>query len=317
MRGSCCGVVVLVAVAGWAPPVSAQVHDRDIAFEHCEYLTHPVRAHANSVHEPYTVEYQVSVQQLQKDGNTKTTEYTEVAAFDSQGRWMNSRTVASSPEEELPSRHFCVYDPVAGIRTTWSVPGKQATQMKTAEIESSHSSCEKKERAEAEIFHSKPVVEDLGTKSIQGYVAQGFRTSRSIPTRVNGNSQTTVRTVETWRAALTGLNFSPGAELAPFSRLYDPWEWSKLEKLENFGQKLPEIFTTAQGRTGLLVRQVLDEPGIGKASEEVQDFRQGEPSADLFQPPDGYKIVMKKVPPALCPGEKTATTAQAAAILAQ
>src|ERR1035437_5998586 len=142
MRVSICGVLALVAVS--ALPVSAKFNDRDNV-ERCVYLELPVHNRANTVREPYKVEYQVSMQGLQKDETIKTLEYTTVAAFDSQGRWMNSRTVAPSPEEELPSTHVCVYDPVAGIRTTWSVPGKQATQMKIAETELSRPSCAKKE----------------------------------------------------------------------------------------------------------------------------------------------------------------------------
>src|ERR1035437_7041794 len=136
---------------------------------------------------------------------------------------MNSITVAPSPEEESPHTYVCVYDPVAGIRTTWSVPGKQATQMKIAEIEASHSSCAKKENSEAELSRTKPVVEDLGTRSIQGYVAQGFRTSRSIPIRVNGNSKTIVRSVEIWRASVPGLDSCAGIELTDHYHFDDPW----------------------------------------------------------------------------------------------
>ena len=304
MRGCIIGVMALVA--GMAQPVSAQVHDRDIAFEHCVYLIRTVHNLADRAHEPYTVEYQVSRQLLQKDGTTKTVEYSEVFAIDSQDRWLNSRTVAPSLEEDLPSTQFCVYDPVAGIRTTWSVPGKVATQMKVAEIESSYASCAKSETSVAEISRSKPAVEDLGTKSIQGYLAQGFKTSRSIPKRINGNSQTIVRTVETWRAAVSGLNFSPGVELTAHSHFDDPWFWSKSEKLEYLGQKPMESLATALARSSLLVRQVIDDPENGKESEELTDFRQVDPAPDLFQPPEGYKIVLKKAQPAACPAENAA-----------
>src|ERR1035437_966875 len=256
MRVSFGVVVALVAVM--TLPVAGQVHDRNLVVEHCGFIELPVHSRANTVHEPYTTKYIVSSQPLQKDGTTKTIEFTVVDAFDSQGRWMNSRTVSPSPEEESPSTHVCVYDPVAGIRTTWSVPGKQAMQMKIAEIEASHSSCAKDKTPEDVVFRSKPVVEDLGTKSIQGYVAQGFKTSRSIPIRANGNSKTIVRSFEVWRAAVPGLNFIAGLELTNRYRFDDPWYWYKSEKLEFLGLKPPEFFATVSGRAGLLVREVID-----------------------------------------------------------
>jgi len=297
MRGSFCGVVVLVA--GLALPASAQV-------EHCGYIIWPVHNPADTMNNPYTMKYMVSSQRLQKDGTTKISESTIVIARDSQGRWMNSMTVAPLPEEEEPSTHFCVYDTVAGIRTTWSVPGKQATQMKIAEIESSRSSCAKDKTPEADVSGSKTVVEDLGTTTIQGYLAQGFRTSRSISTPANGTGKTTVSSVEIWRAAVQGLNFLAGPELTDHHRFYDPWYWSKSEKLEFFGQRPPEFFSTVLRRSGLLVREVVDDPRLGKRSEELQDFYLGEPTPDLFQPPEGFKIVAKKAPVIACPSEETA-----------
>ena len=304
MRGSICGVLALVAVM--ALPVSAQSHDRDIVIEHCGYVISSVRNPAKSVREPSMTKYIISSQRLQTDGTTKTGESTVVIVHDSQGRWMNSITVAPSPEEESPSTHVCVYDPVAGIRTTWSVPGKQATQMKIAEIESSHPSCVKDKTSEDEVFHSKPVVEDLGTQTIQGYVAQGFKTSRSIPIRANGNGKTIVRSVEIWRTITPSLDGIPSLELTNHYRFDDPWYWDKSEKLENFGPRPPEFFTTVHSRIGLLMREIVDDPRIGKWSEELQDFRQGDPGPDLFQSPEGYTIVTKKAPPFVCPKEEAA-----------
>jgi hypothetical protein len=297
MRGSFCGVVVLAA--GLALPASAQV-------ERCGTVIWPVRNPADTMNNPYTMKYMISSQRLQKDGTTKISESTILIARDSQGRWMNSMTVAPSPEEEDPSTHFCVYDTVAGIRTTWSVPGKQATQMKIAEIESSRSSCAKDKTPEADVSGSKPVVADLGTATIQGYVAQGFKTSRSGSNPANGTGKTIVSSVEIWRAAVQGLNFLAGSELTYHDRFYDPWHWSKSEKLENFGQRPPEFFSTVLRRSGLLVREVIDDPRFGKGSEELQDFYLGEPTPDLFQLPEGYKIVTKKPPVIACPSEEAA-----------
>jgi len=308
MRGSFLKVLALFVAS--ALPVPAQFHDRELTVERCGPIFMPVNNPANAVHEPFTTKYVVSSQLLQKDGTTKAVETTVVDAYDSQGRWMNSKTVAPSPEEESPSTHFCVYDPVAGIRTTWTVPGKEATRMGIAEIESSHSACAKERKFEDEVLRSKPLVEDLGTQTIQGYVAHGIRTSRSIPIRADENNSTIVRSVEVWRAPVPGMSFLAGLELTDTPRLDDPWYWNKQEKLGFFGLKLPELFATASGRTGLLVREVTEDPRFGRRSEEVQDYRQGNPDPYLFQPPEDYKIVTKKATPAVCPLEEAATPTQ-------
>jgi hypothetical protein len=296
MRGFC-GVVVVAA--GLALPVSAQV-------ERCWHVERPASNPANLLNKPYTLKYMVSSQQIKADGTIKTSESTIVTAQDSQGRWMNSTTVASSPEEEEPGTHFCVYDTVSGIRTTWSVPGKQATQMKIADIDSSRHTCAKDKMAEPDVSHSKPVVDDLGTTTIQGYAAQGFKILRSISIPTNGTGKTIVSSVEIWRASVPDLKFLAGLELTDHYRLDDPWYWTQSERLENFGQHPSELFSTALGRTGLLMREVVDYPRLGKGAEELQDFFFGEPAPDLFQPPADYKIVTKKPPIINCPREETA-----------
>lgn len=151
------------------------------------------------------MKYKASSRRLQADGSNKPLEYTKVFAIDSHGRWIVSRTIAPSSEQESPTTKVCVYDSVAGIRTTRSVPGKQATQTRIVKLESGRS-CENKKAIESEISRLKPVVEDLGTNMIHGYEARGFKTSRTIPIDANGNDRGTVRSVEVWRAAIPGPN---------------------------------------------------------------------------------------------------------------
>jgi len=302
MRGSFRGVVWMLA-AGSTLPVSAQV-------ERCWHVERPASNPANLLNKPYTLKYTVSSEQIKADGTIKASELTIVTAQDSQGRWMNSTTVGSSSEEEEPGTHFCVYDTVSGIRTTWNVPGKQATQMKIAEIDSARHSCAKDKMPEADVSHSKPVVDNLGTTTIQGYVAQGFKISRSLSIPTNGTGKTIVGSVEIWRASVPDLKSLAGLELTDHYRLDDPWYWSTSEKLENFGQHPPELFSTVFGRTGLLMREVVDYPWLGKEAEELQDFFFGEPTPDLFQPPADYKIVTKRPPAITCPDEEAAAPAK-------
>jgi hypothetical protein len=299
MRGSIFGVMALIA--SFALPVSAQFEDRGLV-ERCGVTSLPVHNHANTAHEPHMMKYTVSYQMPQADGTTKTFEFIQVDAIDSQGRWMNSKTAVPSPEEESQRTLVCVYDPVAGIKTTWSVPGKQATQMKIAEIESSRSSCAKDKTPEVNVLRSEPVVEDFGTETIHGYEARGFKITRSISTHANGKDKTVVRSVEIWRAPLQGLNGLVGLELT--DHFDNPWQWSKSEKLGYFGPRPPELFDAVRGRASLVVREVVDDSRLGKGSEELQDFRQGNPDPAVFQPPEGYTIVTKKATPAACPKEE-------------
>jgi hypothetical protein len=147
-------------------------------------------------------------------------------------------------------------------------------------------------------------VEDLGTETIHGYEARGFKISRSISTQANGKDKTVVRIVEIWRAPLQGLNGLVGLELT--DHFDNPWQWSKSEKLGYFGPRPPELFDAVRGRASLVVREVIDDPLFGKLSEELQDFREGNPNPAIFQPPDGYTIATKKAPPVVCPKNEAA-----------
>jgi hypothetical protein len=58
----------------------------------------------------------------------------------------------------------------------------------------------------------------------------------------------------------------------------------------------------APGLTGLVVRQVTDDPQVGTMNKELGNFTQGEPDASVFQPPADYEIVNKEAPTSVCLG---------------
>jgi len=290
--------LALTLFAGLALPCWGQI-------ERCGGTTETVYRNLNVLYPPYTTEYKVSMHQLQKVGTTKTSKFTEVDAHDSQGRWMSSKTLVPSTEEDSEITQVCVYDPIAGVKITWSVPGEEATQMKIAELESLHSVCPKNDKTHPEVSLSKPVVEDLGIKTIEGYEAHGFRTSRGIPTPANANGKPNVRRVEKWIAFLPGIYGLEGLELTD-DHFDSPWAWSRAEQLKIFGENPPESLTTERDRGGLIIREVLDDPRVGTRSENLQDYVPGDPNPTLFQPPPGYEIVNKRATTA-CADEEAAT----------
>jgi hypothetical protein len=290
--------LALTLFAGLALPCWGQI-------ERCEGTIETVHRYPNAVYPAYTSEYKVSMHQLQKDGITKTSKFTEVDAHDSQGRWMSSKTFVPSTEEDSEITQVCVYDPIAGVKITWSVPGAEATQMKIAELESLHSVCPKNDKTHPEISLSKPVVEDLGIKTIEGYEAHGFRTSRGIPTPASASGKSNVRRVEKWIAFVPGVNGLAGLELTD-DHLDNPWAWNKAEQMKILGDNPPESLTMERGLGGLIVSEVLDDPRVGRRWLKLQDFSAGDPNPTFFQSPPGYEIVNKKATSA-CSDEETAT----------
>jgi hypothetical protein len=51
---------------------------------------------------------------------------------------------------------------------------------------------------------------------------------------------------------------------------------------------------------GILMRQVVDDPRSGKRTREPVNFVAGEPSARLFDPPEGYEVVDETLHPVPC-----------------
>jgi hypothetical protein len=49
-------------------------------------------------------------------------------------------------------------------------------------------------------------------------------------------------------------------------------------------------FSTTPGFSGINVRQVNDDPLMGKTTRELVSFSQGEPDASMFQPPADYEV---------------------------
>ncbi len=257
MRGSICGVLTLVAVAGMALPLASQVERGRTRVE---------MAHPHMVRLPYTAKYKVTHTRTLANGSTITHESSEVVAVDAQGRRMSSSTIVPLSDEQTPVTHISVNDPVAHTNSSWTVPGQKVTVMAMPAPGAALSSCAPTTTAPVHFsapLMQRPEMEDLGTETIEGVEARGYRTITTIPAGKIGNDAPMQRTSEEWRAIAPGL-------------------------------------------TGLVVRQLTNDPHAGNMNKELVNFTQAEPDAALFQPPPNYEIVNKEAP--ACPGTAISST---------
>ena len=170
--------------------------------------------------EPYTAEFKITHVQRLADGTTITRVTKEVDARDSQRRtlrettesvpwqgrpagtegivrdpgggwtdwlsWSHTASVIESPPPD--QRHGCWADNVGSVLRNYDrmrIPRPVTTEPSTPPVP--------------------PEFDDLGLTWIDGFEAQGTRTTRTIPTGQIGNSEPLVTTTETWRSPRLGL----------------------------------------------------------------------------------------------------------------
>ncbi len=285
MRAFLYRLMTMLAVASAALQVSGQcVASRT--------TTTPCRVQpAND--QPYTAEFKITNVQTLANGTTITHESTEVVARDSQSRRMNSTTEVQGFGLHAPFTHVNVNDPVAGTQAMWNSNNKKATVYKLPPLDqrqgcwstdagnfrSSWSSggSSSTTRVQGGIIgtggqgvgggggsagpvqavlprQNESAREDLGTITIQGVEARGYRNTTTIPAGEQGNDQPIVTTREYWIA--------PG-----FDRP---------------------------------VREITDDPRMGKRTMELVSLTQSEPDLTVFQPPEGYEVVIEEMHEIAC-----------------
>jgi hypothetical protein len=159
---------------------------------------------------PYTADYKITSVKTLADGTTITHESTEVVALDSQGRRMTSTTTLPNSADQSPRTHVSVFDPVAHTNTNWNVPGERATVMNMTVPGAARAGCAAavsgRPASVAGILPIKPVMEDLGTETINGVEARGRRMTTTTPAGAVGNDAPLVHINESWTAVLPGLS---------------------------------------------------------------------------------------------------------------
>jgi hypothetical protein len=204
MRGSICGLLVLVAAAGMALPL------------HCQTGGAQAASSGTAPHKPppqhYTAETKETWVRKLPDGTVITQEINRVRAVDSEGRSMESTTKSTELLDGKPVTNFDVRDEAADITISWTSYGTKATVRKIlgnvsrgytlSESMASSPACARQIFLQA--HDGSLTYVDLGTTIIQGVEAHGFRVTRTTPVGAEGNDQPMVHTEETW--ATTGDN---------------------------------------------------------------------------------------------------------------
>ena len=168
-----------------------------------------VRPHIFDHASPYTAEYKSTHTQRLADGNLINLESKEVVAVDSEHRHMTARSGALVPDGSPLGTRFIVIDPVAQTMSIWTSPGQRVTINTMPELGAARGCPTNKTGADVvNLGHnsgSKPLIEDLGTDTIQGVEAHGRRITTTIPAGEIGNAAPLVRTRETWMAVAPTL----------------------------------------------------------------------------------------------------------------
>ena len=220
------GVLAACVVAGFALPLAAQIGVGSGT------TSRPAR-------QPYTAQFKTTTVLTLANGTTITRESKTTQAMDSQGRRLTV-TIGTAPEQRAAGSFYHVIDPVARTNTSWRVPGKTATVtlmplLRPGEAGSNcfaialsrGTSAPPGERPDGAgdaavgggvgsgIASNSPVQprrstseatqEDLGEQTIEGVVARGTRTTRTIPAGATGNDAPLVTTTEVWNAVSLGL----------------------------------------------------------------------------------------------------------------
>lgn len=201
---------------------------------------------------PYTAEYKITRVQTLADGNTITSESTEVIALDAQGRHMTAITTLPASPEQPPRTLVMVFDPVARTTTNWSSPGKQATVFAIPAPGAARNCANLPQPPDVaapsapRVVH--PAIQDLGMDTIQGVDAHGHLLTFTTPAGAIGNTEPLVRTTERWTAVAPGL-------------------------------------------AGLTLREKTVDPETGTMTRELTSLTEADPDPGTFQPPADYAIV--------------------------
>jgi hypothetical protein len=245
MRVSFSVAILCAAAAGLALPVSGQNEVTSSIIGAANKPTPVARL-------PYTAEYKITHVQTLASGATITQESTEVIAIDSQGRRMTSITPVPSSAESAPVTRVNIFDPVARTTSTWVVPGQKASVVAMPVPGAPRSGCATTATAPARLPHvsqtqperPKPIIEDLGTQTINGVEARGRRITSTTPVGAIGNDAPLVSTTETWTATAPGLR-----GLVPRNVVDNPQSGKMTMELTNFTQTEPDpsVFQPPQG----------------------------------------------------------------------
>jgi hypothetical protein len=182
---------------------------------------------------PYSAQISNEMVQTLADGNRITNNNSSMIYRDSQGRERREETVNGVV------RSIFINDPVEGVSYMLQVPFKEARKspqkVVTLNVNGPKTTAETR-TFETFFFSSqevktKPVVEHLGTQTIEGVSAEGTRTTTTIPAGQIGNERPIVTITERW--------FSPELQVTVMSTRSDPRTGTTTYKLTNINRSEP------------------------------------------------------------------------------
>jgi hypothetical protein len=208
IRKFACGFAGLVMLAG--PILTAQtpsiVADQPIGPRFEGGASGGFGAHTPVTGAPYSALRTTTRLQTLANGSTITHTNQVKLARDSSGRTYTEELPSATETGRGPARSFVrVFDPVSRTATSWSSNSKQATVVhfpEEGQFRGSRGPAAAGDTAGVGRFrggnNQAANVESLGSKTINGIVVQGTRTTRVIPAGQNGNSEPLTITHETW-----------------------------------------------------------------------------------------------------------------------
>jgi hypothetical protein len=288
MRESICGMMLLVAVTGWALSVAAQV-------EKSQAATSSASQQPREKTPPYTAEYKNTEISTCADGKTITHVWKKIESVDSEGRRLTADTFGNWIDKGEPVMRYHVYDPVAWTNTYWSVPGlHEATEEKKLPDGTDRLPCpetvtpEQRAQIDAQIkarldaLKAKREASKQALAVAKGSVPESPAPVQPVPPTAPPpqasqfiNEDLGIKTILGFEAQgrRIGNSGSPGS-------IHEIW------------------LTSAPGMRGIKVRsstEILGSNSISsKITEELVKLTLGEPGMSFFQPPGNYEIVKKE-----------------------
>lgn len=196
-----CGVASLALILAAAPAGNAQrgpggPMDRGFGGGFGEFRTgSPVTG------VPYSATRTITHVQKLENGATVTHTMVSKEARDSSGRFYRE-TASERPEHNVTE--YSIVDPVSRVSIHWNSAGKQADLMHLpdpSQFQSHWADGPKTEGGAGPRFHGNnhpATTESLGSKTINGLVADGSRSTRVIPAGEQGNDVPLTITHESW-----------------------------------------------------------------------------------------------------------------------
>jgi hypothetical protein len=211
---------------------------------------------------PYTAEYKTTTVHKLANGVTITRSSTSLLARDSEGRTRQEQSIDFG-SVNTNRKFVSVNDPSSNTILSWNTsvpealvthlptPDEMRARAKAAKVKSSSvvsASANALAVTTAQITQGSPIHssmqrESLGSKTIDGVVAEGERITTTMPAGAIGNDQPLVSTSETWRS--TELN------LIVLEIHDDPQNGTTTRELVNLdrGEPDPSLFRAPEGYT--------------------------------------------------------------------